>query len=98
MAVFTVGHEDTYDDGMRNRYGFVKRGTWCSADGDLYPGGFACRTIEDAQRLIDERGHGRGWAVYELRADWESDTVPSTNGWWHALIKDSEVMRKSTHA
>lgn len=90
FSVFTVGHEANYDRGIVE-YGkkFQKLGRRKD-----YPGGFALRTPEDAERLIDEQGKRGEWAVYALAADWEKDTVPSENGWWHALVKSSRVVRK----
>lgn len=90
FSVFTVGHETNYDRGIVE-YGkkFQKLGRRKD-----YPGGFAVRTPEDAERLIDEQGKRGEWAVYALAADWEKDTVPSENGWWHALVKSSRVVRK----
>lgn len=90
FSVFTVGHEANYDRGIVE-YGakFQKLGRRKD-----YPGGFAVRTPQDAERLIDEHGKRGEWAVYALSADWEKDTVPSENGWWHALVKSSRVVRK----
>lgn len=88
--VFTVGNAATYDAGMNEHgSGFRKVGRRPN-----YPGGFACRTIDDAARLIEEFGKGREWAIYELYADWDRDTVQSEDGWWHALINDATVIRK----
>lgn len=89
--VFTVGHEETYDRGISERGGKFKK----VGRSDDYPGGFACRTPEDAERLIDEFDKRGKWAVYELDADWDDDTVQSLNGWWHALLRSSVIMRKA---
>lgn len=90
FTVFTVGHEENYDRGIvKYRTKFQKLGRRKD-----YPGGFAVRTPEDAERLIDEQGKRGEWAVYALDADWEKHTVPSENGWWHALVKSSRVVRK----
>lgn len=90
--VLTVGYEPMYDRGIQELGDkFQKLGR--TKD---YAGGFAVSSFADAQRLIaafDQRGQ---WAVYELDADWDRDTVKSDNGWWHALLKDSIVMRKVT--
>ena len=89
-GVFTVGHESNYDQGIiEHGDAFRKLGRR-----EDYPGGFACCSVYDAQRLIDEFEKRGEWAVFELDADWERDTVPSENGWWHALINDSVVTRK----
>ncbi len=88
--VYTVGNEQNYDLNIAlYGAGFKKVGHRPN-----YPGGFACKTPEDAARLIAERGYRGAWAVYELAADWEADTAPSENGWWHALINDARILRK----
>lgn len=98
MPVYTVGNEKNYDYGIK-KYGdeFKKLGKTpgCDITGGLpYAGGFACQTPEDARRLLEEQGRVGEWAVYELAADWEKDTVPSKNGWWHALIRDAVIVKK----
>lgn len=94
VRVFTVGFEQNYDRGILE-YGseFKKLGRRST-----YPGGFAACRVEDAFRLIHEFDQLGKWAVYELEADWERDTVPSENGWWHALINDSLIVRKVVSA
>ena len=91
-TIFTVGSEEAYDKNLAELgAAFEKLGT----TGD-YPGGFACRTAEDADRLIDERGKRGDWAVYEVRAEWGKVTRPSRHGWWHGWIKTSRILRKVT--
>jgi hypothetical protein len=90
--VLTVGNRSVYDKGIR-LYGNAFQKTGRTAE---YAGGFAVSSFADAQRLIDEFGKRGEWAVYELDADWDTDTVQSDNGWWHALLKDSKVLRKVT--
>lgn len=89
-GVFTVGNEEHYDRGIREHgRKFMKSGRSAG-----YSGGFACRTAADAERLIDDRGKRGEWAVYKLDADWDRDTVPSENGWWHALVNSARVVGK----
>ncbi len=92
LSVFTVGHEGNYDRGIIE-YGsaFLKSGR-----SEHYPGGFAVRSPEEAERLIDDHGMRGEWAVYGLAADWEKDTAPSESGWWHSLVNDSPIVRKIT--
>jgi hypothetical protein len=88
--VFTVGHAPTYDRGIRELGSkFKKLGR--TKD---YAGGFAVKSPDDAKRLINEFNKHNEWAIYEIEADWDTDTIPSTNGWWHALLKSSIVLRK----
>lgn len=94
MSVFTVGYEPMYDKGIAVRGNdFKKKGRTHD-----YAGGFAANTVDDAKRLIDEHGACKGWAVYELKADWDRDTVPSSDGWWRDLITDSVILRKVVDA
>jgi len=90
MSVYTVGDEDTYDSRLKAcPSNFKKLGKT-----DNYPGGFALKTIEDAVRLIKEFNKVREWAVYELDADWDEDTVKSERGWWSGLQRDAYILRK----
>lgn len=88
--VFTVGSEQAYDNNLKY-LGAKFRKLGRSLD---YPGGYALRSVADARRLIKEQGPGCDWAVYELDADWDVDTVPSKNGWWRALIWSRQIIRK----
>jgi hypothetical protein len=92
FGVYTVGHETNYDQGLVEQgETFEKLGR----QGD-YPGGFAVKTPEDARRLIKEQGREGERAVYGLAADWDTDTAPSENGWWRALVNTSRIVRKIT--
>lgn len=93
-AVYTVGYEPMYDKGIAELGNdFRKKGRTHD-----YPGGFAANTVEDAKRLIVEHGDGKGWAIYELDADWDRDTVQASNGWWRDLLNDSVILRKVVDA
>ncbi len=90
--IYTVGYEKGYDVQLADPTkapGFLKVGRNGS-----YPGGFAVRTPLEAARLIEEWGKTGEWATYELDADWEADTKPSLQGWWHALQRDARIVRK----
>jgi len=58
---------------------------------DGYPGGYAFLTMADAERRIQEAGY-RDFAVFGLDADWQEDTEPSTDGWWHNLLVDADIV------
>ena len=83
--IYSIGHRKTYLRGLEEG-NLLKRGRY-----DDYPGGYAFRTKENAQRRIDE-AYDDTYAVFGLDADWERDTVPSQNGWWHALIVDRPII------
>lgn len=90
MSVYTVGNTHIYDDGIANLgRDFCKLGPR-----EGYPGGFAVNSVDDGLRLIIEMGKETEWSVYELDADWEQDTLPSKNGWWHALQRDAVILKK----
>lgn len=72
---------------QRERWG----GEWAWIDKD-YPGGYAFLTAEDAQRRIDEAYPEQGFAVFGLLADWETDTEPAKDGWWHNLLRDAALV------
>lgn len=91
--IYTVGTEMGYDDDLQV-FGaaFQKKGR--TAD---YAGGFALRAVMDAVLLIYSFDGGANlgkYAVYEVDADWETDTTVSDHGWWHALLRDAQITRK----
>lgn len=94
--VYTVGTEEFYDEQLRVSQRVVNPAEKFAKIGRRkdYAGGFAVASFEDAQRLIEEFGKEGVWAVYRLDADWNTDTLPSMNGWWNALIKTSTVLCK----
>lgn len=89
--IYTVGFEVGYDEQLAgpNAHRFDKVGRNGS-----YPGGFAVRTPMEAARLIHEWGKEGEWATYEVDADWDADTKPSLQGWWHALQRNARILRK----
>jgi len=94
VTVFTVGNEQAYDLGLQVRGKDFQKIGRRNGLVNHYPGGFAFKSADDANKLIKEFERQDEWAVYELEADWEKDTVPSKNGWWHALINDVRIIRK----
>lgn len=58
---------------------------------DDYRGGCVFRTLADAYRYIDEYINGdTDFVPFGLRAEWELDTEPSEDGWWHYLLYNRE--------
>lgn len=99
--IYTIGHAENYrpaiaKNGIVHKVGRDgKKGPWWFRIWGVrsnYPGGYAFKTMKDAQRRIDEAYPTSGFAVFGLKADWETDTVPSKKGWWHHLINDSEII------
>ena len=92
--IYTIGHEKNYLASIAANGPIKKLGRdgASSHKPKDYPGGYAFKTIGEAQRRIDEGYPTRGFAVFGLEADWGKDTVPSKTGWWHHLINDSEIV------
>jgi hypothetical protein len=92
--IFTIGRKGTYNRGIKEaeRRGgnFKKIGQVINEN---YPGGYAFKTAEDAQRRIDE-AFDNSYGVYEVDADWDKDTAPSDVGWWSRLLITSRIVRQ----
>jgi len=95
--IFTVGHAESYRRGIaelatRNEH-LQKLGPR-PADGTspAYHGGFAVETRADGERLINEFGKRGEWDVFALDAEWNIDTKPSLDGWWHNLQRDAVIV------
>lgn len=99
--IYTIGNGESYRKGIKvlgkefKKVGYndVHKHPFIEKD---YAGGYAFLTKEDAQRRIDEifkrDGKSYGFEVFGLEADWEKDTAPSNNGWWHFLLTDSKIV------
>lgn len=95
--IYTIGHRENYLKEMSRRAANylnpmtkTGRGFW---GGEYYHGGYAFKTIEDAQRRINEAHKDAGYAVFGIDADWERDTVRADDGWWHLLLKHAVVLK-----
>jgi hypothetical protein len=87
--IYTVGSEKAYFRSLLKQGRVMKTGRKRG-----FAGGCAFKTREDAQRHIDElilQGF-KGYMVFGLLADWERDTRPSLQHWWHDLLVDGEVV------
>lgn len=92
--IYTVGHTANYLAAIERHGTIQKTGRIepCGALPDGYEGGFAFRTIDEARRLLVMIGHLNDWQVFGLDADWERDTVPAADGWWHNLIRHADII------
>jgi hypothetical protein len=87
--IYTVGSKRAYFRSLLKNGKVMKTGRKRG-----YAGGCVFRTREDAQRHIDElelQGY-KGFMVFGLLADWDTDTQTSTQHWWRDLLKDAEVI------
>lgn len=92
MMIYTIGHAETYRNTMSQITEpmlKVGKGIW---QGQPYEGGYAFRTYEDAMRRIDEAYPDWGFDVFGMEADWDTETEPSEEGWWHHLLVDAPVI------
>jgi hypothetical protein len=95
--IYTIGHKENYlaaiaERGTVHKIGKREPNMRAEIYPNGYPGGYAFLTIEDAQRRIVEEGKVGEWDVFGLEADWESDTEPAPNGWWHNLLFDAALI------
>lgn len=97
--IYTIGHEESYlravDEGpiVKNGKATIQeqKEKWEHPLGFDYPGGYAFRTYEDAKKRINEAYPNRGFCVFGLNADWETDTY-SSGEWWNNLLNDVEIV------
>jgi hypothetical protein len=87
--IYTIGSKKAYLRSFLKKHRVIKPGRSRG-----YCGGCAFKSREDAQRHIDEldmQGY-KGFQVFGLLADWERDTAPSGDHWWHDLLVEAEVV------
>ena len=90
--IYTVGFREAYDTLFEGPNQTIKRGRQTVNGKMVYPGGMVFRTREDAQHYIDDNALG-GYTVYGVRAEWGQDTMPSTEGPFHDLLKDAPMVQ-----
>lgn len=95
--IYTCGHRQNYLDAIaQSKQGVIQK-TGRRLPGDEhfthgYDGGCAFQSIDDAQRYINEQGDPETWTVFGLDADWNADTTPGADGWWHYLLHDADIV------
>lgn len=101
--IYTIGNKKNYLETIKEHGTIQKTGKaimeeqqeWCEENrlGYDYIGGYCFLTQEDARRRIDEAYADRGFAIFGLNADWETDTYPNPEGgWWHNLLIDADII------
>lgn len=95
--IYTIGNARSYLEAMRGGEIVHKTGKR-----DNYAGGYAFKTVADAERRIAEYDSAGGdyhgvFSVFGLGADWERDTEPNEIGWWHNLLVDSPLILLSNN-
>lgn len=84
--MYTIGHSKNYRKAREYLAPVIKRGKF-----DNYDGGYVFKTTEDAQKRIDEANY-EGYEIFGLIGEWNVDTYPSSDGWWHNLLYDCEII------
>lgn len=85
--IYTVGEIFSYSEALRE---YLR--IWKTGRSEDYSGGYAFQTVDDALRFLAESGNADDWCVWGISADWETDTYPAPDGWWHYLSKDAEIV------
>lgn len=79
--IYTIGHKSSYQEAIE-KYGSITK----------LEGGYAFKSVEDAQKRIQEHGKEELWVVWGLAASWESDTQQDGDNWWHILNKEVPII------
>lgn len=95
--IYTIGHEPSYlkaiADSPDSTIQKIGKQMLCEQFPDGYEGGYAFRSVEDAQYRIDEQYSTDGFVVFGMKAIWETDTEKNQDGgWWHNLLNDAEIV------
>jgi len=85
--IYTVGHKENYLKYYKEHGQVTKRGK-----DETYNGGIAFLTEEDAYRWIREKHFENKFAVFEMDADWDIDTIAGDEPWWHYLLNDASII------
>ncbi len=101
-VVYTIGFTMSYDTGLAEQgERFRKVGKNDAGKFDYapkgYEGGIIFENPADALRYIELR-RLRGYSIYEVIADWDSDCEINENdgeqAFWKHLMKTSQILRK----
>lgn len=87
--IYTLGKTEAYERYFRDNYPVPTYKLGRRLLPKKYPGGSVWQTREDAQRFADINP---GFSVYTVDADWITDTVPSSDGDWHDLLRDAVIV------
>ncbi len=80
--IYTIGHTKNYERMFRDpNVGQVFK----------MPGGYAFKTVDEAQRRIDELNMNDFWSIYQMNATMEDTTPDPTGGWWRVLKTDAAI-------
>lgn len=95
--IYTIGHEKSYKEarevqGTVIKVGKIGKRHILLSTGEKYTGGYAFKTITDAQKRIEEEYLGQGYTAFGLKADWNMHTYPAPDGWWRYLLIDAEII------
>jgi len=102
MSVYTIGYTMSYDVGLKDLgENFKKAGRDMAVQRNHipsdYPGGIIFETVKLAEKYIEAK-RLRGYAIYEVDADWNNDCEIDENdgelAFWKHLMITSQILRK----
>jgi len=94
MTAYTIGNEHGYDETLASGTAVYKLGKRPEED---YPGGWVCKTIDDAQNFINDQDLPFKAAVYEIElpGTWETDVTSKPGGdGVHNLLVNAKIIKK----
>ena len=93
--VYTIGNTISYRKGLIKSVPFQKLGRTRNYKGGFYPGGSVWKTAFAAYAYLVDTNQIDRYSVFEVDADWISDTAPSLSGdAWNDLLKTSTIVRE----
>ena len=92
--VYTIGYRPVYMKGLSERgESFCKLGQ--EFEPDYYSGGSVWKTPEEAwDHLETNKELFKQYSVFEVDADWDTQTVPNISGVCHDLLETSQITRE----
>lgn len=85
--IFTVGHTESYEQGLREEPELKKLGKRDDWNGRPYGGGSVWLTADEAQQQCPD-----GYSVYGVIADWDRDAEQLPNEPFRRLLVDSVIV------
>ena len=92
--IYTIGYTESYRKHL-GQPDFAKLGRTQNYKGGFYPGGSVWKTAFAAYAYLVDTNQLDKYSVFEVDADWISDTAPSLSGKaWNDLLKTSPIIRE----
>lgn len=85
--IYTVGHRESYEKGLKESKPLLKSGPR-----EDYDGGCAFYSEEEAREYIEKMGLD-SYEVYGLLGDWNTDTEKIADAPFNRILKDLEIIK-----